>query len=63
MKMTRYAIHDQQRPLSMWPAGAKLSETIRNSLITKAVPDVPPLVAFLDKEIDVSHLRVPLFPG
>ena len=60
MKMTRYAIHDQQRPLSMWPAGAKLSETIRNSLITKAVPDVPPLVAFLDKEIDVSHLRVPL---
>ena len=60
MKMTRLALHDQQRPLTLWPAGATMATEIRNSLLTKSVPDVPPAVAFFDKEIDVSHFRVPL---
>ena len=60
MKMTRYALHDQQRPLTWWPAGASMAADIKNSLITKAVADVPPAVAFFDKIIDVSHFRVPL---
>ena len=60
MKMTRFAIHDQQRPLKMWPAGAQMATDTRNSLMTKSVSDVPPAVAFFDKPIDVSHFRVPL---
>ena len=60
MKMTRFAIHDQQRPLTMWPAGAQMATDTRNSLMTKSVSDVPPAVAFFDKPIDVSHFRVPL---
>ena len=58
--MTRFAIHDQQRPLKMWPAGAQMATDTRNSLMTKSVSDVPPAVAFFDKPIDVSHFRVPL---
>ena len=60
MKMCRHAIHDQQRPLSTWPAAARMSADIKNVLMTKSVPDVPPAVAFFDKEVDVSHMRVPL---
>ena len=41
-------------------AGAAMSVAIRNALMTKSVPDVPPYTAFFGKPIDVSHHRVPL---
>ena len=58
--LVRAILWDQQRPQKYWACALRMSNDIRNHLMTTAVQDMPPEAAWTGRTVDVSHFRVPL---
>ena len=59
-KAVRAILWDQQRGDEWWAAALHFASHIRNHLLTSAVAEVPPEVAWTGKAVDTSRFRVPL---
>ena len=59
-KLVRSILWDQQRSSTFWASALQFANTIRNHLLTSAVPDHPPEAVWQRKPVDTSHFRVPL---